>query len=126
MKLDTKGYSRLPILNSTIFLNFILKMSFFVQIWSQNFNAKCFVQNDNPYKEYSEMLILNSTIVFTSSTLNYLSWENFVPELQSALFKMNLSTKGYSRVLILIHPKSCWYQHLSVLFVRIFILNKPL
>ena len=75
---------------------------------------KCFVQNKNPYKEYSEMLILNSTIVFRSSTLNYLVWENLVPELQSALFEMNLGTKRYSRVLIPIHPKGCWNQHLWV------------
>ena len=87
-------------------------MSFLRKFWSQNFNAKCFAQNENLYKEYSEMLILNSTIVFRSSTLNYLAWENLVPELRSALFEMNLGTKEYSRVLIPIHPKGCSNQHL--------------
>ena len=101
MKLDRKGYSRLLILNSTIiFLNFVTKMScrFGPKTSMQN------VQNENPYKEYSEMLILNSAIVFFSSMSFFLGGGgggggggeggNLVSKLQSALFKIKLSTKG--------------------------------
>ena len=116
MKLDTKGYSRLPILSSAIiFLNFVPKMSFLRKFGPKtSMQSALFRMKIHIYKQYSGMLILNSTIVFKSSTLNYLVWENLVPQLQSALFEMNLGANGYSRVLIPIHPKDCWNQHLWV------------
>ena len=60
----------LLILNSTlILLNFVPKMSFVCKFGPKTSIQKQFVQNENIYKEYSEMLILNSTIVFLSSIL---------------------------------------------------------
>ena len=50
MKLDTQGYSKLIILNSTIlFLNFIPKIPFLDGSGPET--SKSFVWNENPYKE---------------------------------------------------------------------------
>ena len=67
MKLHTKGYSRLLILNSTIvFLNFISKIPLLGKFGLET--SKVFVQNENRYKDVLRgVLYLNSIIVFLSS-----------------------------------------------------------
>ena len=45
-------------------------------------------------KEYSEMVVLNSTIVFSNFVLIKTFLVNLVQKLQSALFEMKLGTKG--------------------------------
>ena len=50
MKLDTKGYSRRPILKSTIiFLNFVPKIPFLGRFGPKS--SQWFVYNENMYKE---------------------------------------------------------------------------
>ena len=50
MKLDTKGYSRVLILNSIIvFLHFVPKIAFLGKFGPET--SKCFNENENPHKE---------------------------------------------------------------------------
>ena len=127
MKLDTKGYSRLPILNPTIiFLNFVLKMSFL-----HKFGPKTSMQS-----------ALFRMKIHTKSIQRCWFW---IPQLFSEvpplttlfgkIWSQNFKVLYLKWILVQRGIQGCWFWSIQkvvgistseYLFVRIFILNKPL
>ena len=132
MKLDRKGYSRLPILNSTIiFLNFVPKMTFLRKFGPRTSMQSALFRMKIHTKSIHRCWFWIPQLFSYVASLNYLFWVNLVSKLQSALFKIKLSTKGYSEVKILnstvvfwnFTPKisllgKIWSQNVKVLYLK--------
>ena len=127
MKPDTKGYSRLPILNSTIiFLNFVPKISF-----SRKFGPKTSMQS-----------ALFRMKIHTKSIQRCWFWIlQLFPEvpllttLFGKIWSQNFKVLYLKWIFVQRGLQGCWFQSIQkvvgistsqYLFVCIFILNKPL
>ena len=100
MKLDSKWYSRVLILNSaTVFLNFVSKIPVLGKFTLET--SYCFVQNKNLLKEIFRGADSKFNNIFSYIlSLKYLCWANLVPKIQSPLSYVKLSKKRYYLILL--------------------------
>ena len=113
-----KEYSEMLIVNSTIVffssMPFLMvgggvgEVNLVTKLQSALFKIKLSTKGIQEYRFSIQQLVSQIP------PLKIVFGENLVPELQNTLFAMNLGTKAYSRVLIMIDPKSCCNQHLWI------------